>query len=179
VITVANALIGHWGQLGWVAFKALLLFVVAVIGLRASARRTFAELTLLDFVTAVAVGAVVGRVPNASATSFVAGAATLLVLLVMHRLLGRARMIDGLSRVLDHPPALLVRHGRVDRRTLRKAQLTSDDLASLLRARGVVDLSDVDYVIFEPGGNVSVIRAQQSGGGLVLPLIGEQTSEIS
>ena len=52
----------HWGDLGWVAAKAALLFGVAIIGLRIVARRTLAQLSIYDFVTAVAIGAIVGRV---------------------------------------------------------------------------------------------------------------------
>jgi uncharacterized membrane protein YcaP (DUF421 family) len=160
---MVNALTGHWWQLGFVAIKAALLFAVAVVGLRLSARRTLAELSVFDFVTAVAVGAVVGRVPNSSTTSFAAGAVTLAVVLVTHRLLGTARIMSRLGRVLDHRPAILVHDGRIDAKALRRTQLTADDVASMLRSRGVLDLGEVEYVIFEPGGALSIVRPDHSG----------------
>jgi uncharacterized membrane protein YcaP (DUF421 family) len=143
---MANALIGHWWQLGLVAIKAALLFAAVVVGLRFSARRTLAELSVYDFVTAVAVGALVGRIPNSSTTSFAAGAVTLVVVLVMHRLVGTARTMSPLGRGLDHRPTVLVHSGAIDTKALRRTQLTAEDLASMLRSRGLFDLGEAEYV---------------------------------
>lgn len=169
---MSHALVGQWQHLGWIAAKAVLLFVVAVIGLRVAARRTLAELSVFDFVTAVAVGAVVGRVPNASGTSFVAGAVTLVVLLAAHNVVGRIRINASWGRALDHRPIALISGGVVDEAALRRRQLSDDDLASLLRARGVTDLAEVDWAIYEPGGALSVVRRGQRSGGLVRVLVG-------
>jgi uncharacterized membrane protein YcaP (DUF421 family) len=43
-----------------------MLYATAVIGLRFIKRRILAELSPFDFVAAVAVGAIVGRIPSAA-----------------------------------------------------------------------------------------------------------------
>jgi uncharacterized membrane protein YcaP (DUF421 family) len=70
-----GALIGGASQLGWVALKPVLPYVAAVFGFRSSGRRTLAEMSAFDFVAAVAAGAIVGRVPNASTTTVTSGCA--------------------------------------------------------------------------------------------------------
>ena len=169
---MSHALAGQWPHLGWVAAKAVLLFAVAVVGLRLATRRTLAELSVYDFVTAVAVGAVVGRVPNASGTSFAAGAVTLVVLLGAHNLVGRVRINASWGRALGHRPVVLISGGVVDEAALRQRQLSDDDLASLLRARGVTDLTEVECAIYEPSGALSVVRRGEQSGGLVRVLLG-------
>src|SRR5271170_3831706 len=67
-------LIGGGSGLGWVAVKAVLLFAVAVIGLRLGERRTLAQLSAFDFAVAVAIGAIIGRGATASDTSFATSA---------------------------------------------------------------------------------------------------------
>ena len=52
---------GQWSQLGGVAGKAALMYVTALVGLRLGERRTLAQWTIIDFATAVAIGAIVGR----------------------------------------------------------------------------------------------------------------------
>jgi hypothetical protein len=52
--------------------KALLLYLTAVLGFRVGQGRTLAELSPYDFVAAVAVGAIVGRIPNAHDASYLA-----------------------------------------------------------------------------------------------------------
>jgi hypothetical protein len=71
-------LIGDAGGLGWVAVKAVLLFAVAVIGLRLGERRTLAQLSAFDFAVAVAVGAIIGRGATAADTSFATSAVALI-----------------------------------------------------------------------------------------------------
>lgn len=153
-------LIGEPARLGWVALKAVLLYLTAVFGFRLSERRTLAEMSAFDFVAAVAVGAIVGRVPNAD-TSYLAGAATLIAVLVSHSVVARLRRFPRASRLFDHPPKLLVSQGKVLVSELHRAGLTTDDLHGLLRQHGIFELTDVYAVIFEQRGKLSVIQKSQ------------------
>ena len=155
-----NELIGGFGQLGWVAAKALLLYLTAVFGFRLGEQRTLAEMSAFDFVAAVAVGAIVGRVPNASTTSYVEGAATLITVLVVHGIIARLRHFPTLATLFDHPPRVLVSRGKILEAELRRAGLTKDDVYGLLRQQGVLNLEDAHLVIFEQRGQVSVIRSK-------------------
>lgn len=151
-------LFGEAGELGWVMAKALLLYLTAVLGFRISERRTLAQLSPFDFVAAVAVGAIVGRIPNAHDASFLTGAATLLTVLAGHAAVTRLRLIPGARAVLVRTPRLLVSGGLVLAEEVRRSGLTPDDLASLLRQQGIGDLSAVRFAILEDRGQLSVIR---------------------
>jgi uncharacterized membrane protein YcaP (DUF421 family) len=155
---MSQQLVGSGSALGWAALKALLLFVTAVIGFRVGERRTLAEMSAFDFVAAVAVGAIVGRVPNSSTTSYLAGAVTLVTILLAHRVIARLRYFPPVGRLVDHPPRVLVADGVVLDRALRRSGLTHADLSGLLRQRGIDDMAEVRYAIFEQRGKISVMR---------------------
>ena len=158
-----NELIGGFSQLGWVAAKAVLLYVTAVFGFRLGERRTLAEMSAFDFVAAVAVGAIVGRVPNASTTSYIEGATTLVAVLVAHRVVAKLRQFPSVAPLFDHPPRVLVSHGEILEAELRRAGLTKNDLNGLLRQHGILNLRDAHLVIFEQRGRLSVVRQDQVG----------------
>lgn len=158
-------IVGGRSELAGVVVKALLLYLTAVVGFRVSHRRTLAEMTGFDFVAAVAVGAIVGRVPNSNTTSYLAGFATLVTVLASHAVLTRARRRPVLARLLDHAPRLLVRDGQILDDALRACGLTVGDLHAQLREKGVFDLASVRYVIFEQRGTVSVVRRSDSESG--------------
>lgn len=99
------------GNIGWIVVKALLLYATALVGFRLGERRTLAEMAPFDFVAAVAVGAVVGRVPNAESTSYLAGLATLVAILAAHRLVVYMRYTPGIARLIDGPPVVIVADG--------------------------------------------------------------------
>jgi uncharacterized membrane protein YcaP (DUF421 family) len=150
-------ILGHPSDVLQVAAKAVLLYVTAVVGFRLAARRTLAEMNAFDFVAAVAVGAIVGRVPNADGTGYLEGMATLVAVLACHAVLTQLRRLPGVSVLTDHTPRLLVVRGQVQERQLRRSGLTRNDLNGLLRQRGIHDLSQARYVIFESRGQVSVV----------------------
>jgi uncharacterized membrane protein YcaP (DUF421 family) len=148
---------GTTGDLTMVVAKAALLYFTAVIGFRLATRRTLAEMTAFDFVAAVAVGAIVGRVPNANGTGYLEGLATLVTVLVAHAVITRLRQLPTISERTNPSPRLLVVRGEVQHHQLRRSGLTRSDLEGLLRQRGVQDLSQVRYVVFESGGQISVV----------------------
>lgn len=122
--TGMSHLFGGYPELGWTALKAILLFVVAVVGLRLSERRLLAEFSPFDFAVTVAVGAIVGRTATSSNTSFASGAVALVTLLLAHRLVAIMRRRGLLGRLLDRRPLILVSHGRMQAPALRSAGLT-------------------------------------------------------
>lgn len=157
-------LFGGNEAVGWVVLKAFLLYLTAIIGFRLGERRTLAEMSPFDFVAAVAVGAIVGRVPNAE-TSYLAGAATLVTVLVTHAVITRLRQFPRLAHLIEHAPRLLVVRGQVLEDEVRRSGLTLSDLYGLLRQRGIEDLGEVRYAIFEERGHVSVIRQGEHEDG--------------
>ena len=121
-------LIGGAGELGWVAAKAVLLYLTAVLGLRLGERRTLADLSPFDFVALAAAGSVVGRLPSAADSSYLAGAATLVALIAAHWCVARLRRFPGVAHLLEHAPRLLVAHGQVLDGELRRCRMTRSDL---------------------------------------------------
>ena len=160
-------LIGGASGLGWVAVKAVLLFAVAVIGLRLGERRTLAQLSAFDFAVAVAVGAIIGRGATASSTSFATSAVALVTFLVAHRVVAILRRHSRFVRLIDHPPRVLVIGGELQTGELARAGLTATDVYALLREKGVGDLGQVRYLLYEERGAVTLVGAGSEPGSLV------------
>lgn len=153
-----NWIVGNWPDLGIVAGKAALMYAVAVCGLRIGQRRTLAQWTIIDFVTAVAIGAVVGRTAIAANQSLATGGAALLSLIAAHQLVSLLRLHPRLRPLFDHPVRVLVHDGTLRRGELRRCGLTDDDVSAHLRQHGIVDLDQVKYLIYEAAGQLSIVR---------------------
>lgn len=160
-------LFGGAGGLGWVVVKAVLLFVVAVVGLRLGERRTLSQLNAFDFTVAVAIGSIIGRTVTAAATSFATGAVALVTLLLVHRTVAFARRHSRIARRIDHPPRVLIANGAIQQRELAWAGLTSADVYVLLRQHAVADLSQVGYLLYEPNGRTTLIRSGEQPGSVM------------
>lgn len=152
-------LFGEADALGWIGLKAVLLYLTAVFGFRLGERRTLSQLSPFDFVAAVAVGSIVGRVPNAHDASYLSGMATLVAVLATHGVVTRVRLTSAMSKLPGRSPRLLLSHGQVLDEELRRCGLTRQDLDSMLRQQGIQDPGEVRFAILEPRGQLSIIRS--------------------
>ena len=62
-----------------------------------------------------------------------------------------------LRTLLAGKPSLLIVHGHIDQRQMRKNRFTPDELAEALRSQGALDLNQVQYAILETDGQLNVI----------------------
>jgi uncharacterized membrane protein YcaP (DUF421 family) len=85
---------------------------------------------------------------------------------------------------MDSKPVILIGNGNIDKEALFKTRLNLPLLLSMLRLKGYSAVSDVEFAIIEPDGNLSVIPKSQARPvlrrdlqinteyeGLALPLI--------
>jgi uncharacterized membrane protein YcaP (DUF421 family) len=69
-----------------------------------------------------------------------------------------------LETLIHPPPLLLIRHGRMLRRNMRRELVTEEELWSGLRQHGVHQLDEVKEAYMEGDGKLSVIRQDAPNG---------------
>lgn len=153
-----------WRPALYAAVKAAALFATAAAAFRLTLRRTMSELTPFDWVTGVAVGAIIGRTATAAGTSWVTGAAALLTLIAAHDVVARLRFVPWISRLVDPPVRVLIRDGQLQHENLRRCRITRADLDAMLREHGLQGPADVSLAVWESRGVVSVRAAAGPAG---------------
>ncbi len=164
-------LTGDWTHTGSVAAKAALMYVTALVALRVGERRTLAEWTIIDFATAVAMGAVIGRTAIAGTQSYVTGAVAVVTLVAVHRVVSALRFTEPVGRLVDHRVRVLVEHGKVRTQELRKCAITYNDLVAHLRQRGFFSLDGIRYVLYESKGDLTIVP--ESASAADVPLVSD------
>ena len=74
-----------------------------------------------------------------------------------------------LRPILEGEPIVLVEHGRVLERNLRRERMTVDELAAEARLQQIPSLSTVEWAVLETGGAISFIEMAR---GEELPTLG-------
>jgi uncharacterized membrane protein YcaP (DUF421 family) len=62
-----------------------------------------------------------------------------------------------IKKILASKPAVLIDHGRLDKKAMKKVRISLEDLISQIRQNGIFDLEEVDYAILEENGKMSII----------------------
>lgn len=66
-----------------------------------------------------------------------------------------------ISRLTDAPPVLMVRNGRLQRRNMRRENITEKEIQAKLRLSEVKQLDDVRAMYLESDGSFSVLKKKQ------------------
>ena len=134
-------------------FYALLLIAMRLLGKRQLGDLELSELVVTVLIADIAVSPIVNYdVPVRNALSQLA------VLFGCEWLLSWLSMkSQRLRTLLFGQPSVLMEHGRICQREMRKNRFTVDELLQELRIQGVLDLQTVDYAILETSGELNVI----------------------
>lgn len=167
-MSLLTQLWSSWSQTADTAVRSVVVYVAVLVLVRVVGRRTLAQLSGYDVVITVATGSVLASVAVPSSPSVSDGVTVLVTLYGMQVLLGVLRQrSERVQRLIDFRPVEVVRDGLAElRRSPGSSQLTTEDLAALLRRSGVTDLSQVELAVLEPTGKVSVLRRSAERTGL-------------
>jgi uncharacterized membrane protein YcaP (DUF421 family) len=145
-------------DLGALALRASITYVVLLLLLRLVGKRTVKEATPFDFVVAIVVGdfpddVIWGEIP------MVQGLIAVMTILALHSLvLHVTYRSEWLDRLIGAGPAVIVKDGVFLPAGLRREQINPDAVRAILRERGIGALAEVQEVTVEPNGQLSVRR---------------------
>ena len=141
--------------------RAVLVFFAALVLLRASGKRTFGGSTPFDMVVKIMLGAVLSRAV-AAASPFGGTLLAGLVLVLLHRLLAWAAFHSAfVGRLVKGDAHVLAEKGQLRDETLRRHNLTPEDVLEDLRKNGnLAALDHAEAVRLERDGSISVVKKQ-------------------
>ena len=84
----------------------------------------------------------------------------LLVILMM--IISVLSLKNKLTPFLEHSPTYIIENGKFDKNSLDKLGLSVNEFEGLLRQQGYDKISDLDKVIMEPQGNISVFPKKEN-----------------
>jgi uncharacterized membrane protein YcaP (DUF421 family) len=146
-----------WYNVGRTVTLSIVGFAALMILLRVSGKRTLSKLNAFDFVFVVAVGSVFASTIISKDITLVEGVAALATLIAIQVVLAELAMrFSTVERIINGEPTLLLSHGKFIPRALRKERITEEEVRAAIRVKGVNRVEDVDAVILENDGTLSV-----------------------
>lgn len=145
--------------------RAAIVYIVLMVLVRLSGKRTVGEFTAFDLVVVMLIaeaaqGALTGA--DESVSGGLVLAATLIAINYgVGYLSTRSRRFDSL---VEGDPVVLIRNGRRDEKALLKNNIPASDLEESLRKAGFTSDQDVRLDILETDGEITVIPMKQAPG---------------
>ena len=135
------------------------IYLVLLVILRLSGRRTLAQATPFDFVLLLIVAETTQQAllgDDFSVTNAVVLIVTLFTMDIAMSLL--KKWSPWLARFMDGTPSVLVAKGVPDWEAMRRARVDLPEILSAARrAHGLRRLDDIDFAVLERSGGISII----------------------
>ena len=142
-----------------ISLRGILVFLVTLLMVRLSSRRSLAEKTAFDAILLVILASVLSRAINGSA-SFFASIGASFVLVVLHRFFAWiACRSHAFGKIIKGCPVVIVENGKLDRRMMRRNQISEHDLDEDLRLDAKIEeIAQVRVARLERSGDISFIK---------------------
>lgn len=138
----------------------LLAYAVLVIFLRISGKRTLAKLNAFDLVVTVALGSTLSAILLQESVALAEGAVALALLIAAQFAVTFTSVrFPTFADLVRSEPALLARDGRYCEAAMRRERITRNEVLSAVRSNGGHDIDDVETLILESDGSISVALA--------------------
>lgn len=146
---------------GAIALSTAAVYLFIIAAMRLFGKTEIAQLSVVDLVFVLLISNAVQNAMVGPDSTLVGGLVAATTLFVMDFLFKTCLYrIPWFNKLLQGSPSVLIRHGHVDRRSMRRAMLTEDELKEALREHGVEHVKDVDMAVLEVDGNISVLSDQ-------------------
>lgn len=136
-----------------IAFFSLLIFA-KILG-----KQQISQLTFFDYALGITIGSIAATLTtdlSSSAWPHFVGLFTWALLgYLMEYITEKWRYV---AKYIEGEPAIVIMNGKIMEDVLRKMRYTAADIMALLRNKDVFDLSQVDFAIIEPNGQLSVLK---------------------
>jgi uncharacterized membrane protein YcaP (DUF421 family) len=137
--------------------RGILVFLFGIVLLRLFGRRAFGKQNPLDIILAIIVGSNLSRAMTANAALFPTLAATAALIFLFWLIEHAAARWKPLGRLVKGEPVTLIRQGTRDRRAMRAAAVTEDDVREAARRSGLSSFEQVNDAVLERNGKISVL----------------------
>lgn len=139
--------------------RVSILYIFIAFCLRVLGKREFSELSPLELVCLLLVPEIASPGlggQDSSLTNSVIGISTIFALVFITSVL--AFYFPRVERAVSGEPTLLISHGKLLRKNMRRERVTLEELHAEIREVGLENFKDVRYAVLETDGRVSVIK---------------------
>ncbi len=158
-----------WEGVVRVLVLALVAYMALLVMLRFSRKRSLAKMNVFDFVYVVIIGEVMAISIVDERVALAEGVAAVALLIGLQILLSwLTTRSNTVERLINGEPTLLLRNGRFLHGAMHAQRITENEIRSAAREKGMADLEDIEAVVLETNGSLSIVHHGTPSSGSTL-----------
>lgn len=142
--------------------RATAVYVVVLVMVRLSGKRTVGQFTPFDLLVVVLLGTAVQNSLIGEDTSLLGGLILAATLLSLNWTVGKlSARSQRFHRTVEGKPVILVHHGHLFRDELARQSMSEEDFAIARRSAGYAALGDIALAVLESSGEITFVRRKE------------------
>lgn len=157
-IELQRAFFSGWDQLLRTVVMTLCAYVAMILLLRTGGKRTLAQLNAYDLVVTVALGSTLASAILSPTTSIAQAVLAFALLVGLQYLIAfGASRSSRFERLINGNAELVFHRGQFMHAEMRRHRLAEEEVLQAIRGSGQASLEDVEAVVFETNGKLTVV----------------------
>ncbi|UVI39660.1 DUF421 domain-containing protein [Qipengyuania spongiae] len=153
---------GGWDRILDSVIAATLFYILIVLIVRFLGKRTTAQLNNFDWIINITVGSLAASgILLENVSNATAAAAIITIAALQYVLTFISARSEKATRVIKACPTLLVHKGNFLEEAMLAARISHGEVEAALRAQGLTDVGDANWVILETNGKMTVLPRQE------------------
>lgn len=154
-----------WDEVARTAVSASGTYVLVVLLMRVSGKRTLSQLSIFDFVVTVALGSMFASMALGDGPTLAQGVTAIGMVGVLQGIVAIGTRWPVLARLITSEPALLILDGQLLEDVTARNRVGRAAIEQAARSAGHADATQVHAVVLETNGSFSVIGSRPANPG--------------
>ncbi|GIN70173.1 hypothetical protein J14TS2_06480 [Bacillus sp. J14TS2] len=121
-------------------------------------KKQLSHLSFFEYIVGITIGSIAAEISTGLQSNFMNGVFSLLVWTAIPFIIGYMGLKNkGVRNFIEGTSTVVVKDGKIQEENLTKEQYTVEELLQLLRKKDAFQVSDVEFAILEPNGDLNVM----------------------
>lgn len=149
-----------WDSIIRLVISSLVVYPFIIIALRIYGKRSLSKLNMFDFIVTLALGSIFASTVVSENVTVIDGILTFVLFLSAQYIVTRlALAIPMFDKIIKSEPTIVFQNGEFLEDYMRDVRVTKEEILYAIRQSGIGCLNDVDAVVMETNGMMSVLQS--------------------
>jgi len=154
----------NWYGIVRILIVGVFAYVALIAGLRIFGKRTLSKWNAFDLIVTVAFGSTLATVIVSKDTVLLEGVAAFLLLVVLQFVITWLSVrLDWAENLVKSTPSMVFDDGKFKRETMLRERVAEAEIRAAIRSQGIAAVEDVEAVVLETDGSLSVVQKSADG----------------
>lgn len=154
-----NIFFDNWQSMARTITITIMAYTAMIFLLRISGKRTLSKMNAFDFIITIALGSALANVSlNKNITLADGVMAFALLIFLQYIITWLSVRVKQIKQIITRKPTLLLYKGEIINEAVKSERITREEIYLAAREKGITNLKDIDALILETTGDMTVIK---------------------